>query len=64
MLDLVNQTMLPDEEEYAGVGSSAGIALDTLKQLQAEWTTTFDWNQEQATLNKSVRSNEPVTRMA
>ncbi|KAI5460231.1 Alpha/Beta hydrolase protein [Mariannaea sp. PMI_226] len=52
MLNLVKNTRLPDQEEYAGVGSSAGIALDTLKQLQTKWTTTFDWNKEQHALNK------------
>lgn len=54
MLEFVKNTKLPDNEEYKGLGSSAGIALDVVKNLQREWTVDFDWNQEEAELNKSV----------
>jgi hypothetical protein len=54
MLELVKETRLPDNEEYPGLGSSAGIALDVVKSLQREWTAEFDWDQEEAKLNKSV----------
>jgi len=52
MLSLINQTQLPDAEEYPGVGESLGIDLGVLKSLQAEWTTSFDWDTEQAALNR------------
>ncbi|OIW28330.1 alpha/beta-hydrolase [Coniochaeta ligniaria NRRL 30616] len=52
MLDLVNQTRLPDRPEYAALGSSAGIALDVLKRLQTEWTDDFDWHREETDMNK------------
>lgn len=52
MLELVRGTELPDKEEYPGVGSSAGIALDVVKSLQREWTVDFDWHKEEAKLNK------------
>lgn len=52
MLELVNQTRLPDQSEYASVPSTAGIGLDVLKHLQREWTNDFDWHREEATINK------------
>ncbi|KAF7905069.1 uncharacterized protein EAF01_005590 [Botrytis porri] len=52
MLQLVSQTHLPAFEEYPGLGDSLGIDLQVLKSLQAEWTTTFDWDAEQADLNR------------
>ncbi|PNP51061.1 hypothetical protein THARTR1_08289 [Trichoderma harzianum] len=52
MLELVKGTKLPDKEEYPGVGSSAGIGLDVLKNLQRQWTVDFDWHKEEAKLNK------------
>ncbi|KAK9786225.1 putative Epoxide hydrolase N-terminal domain-containing protein [Seiridium cardinale] len=52
MLYLVNQTQLPAEEEYPGLGESLGIDLNVLKSLQHEWSTTFNWTAEQAALNK------------
>ena len=52
MLDLVKNTVLPEQPEYPGLGSTAGIDLDVLKQLQREWLTTFDWSREEAALNK------------
>ncbi|KAK7927646.1 alpha/beta-hydrolase [Apiospora marii] len=53
MLELAKQTTLPDHEEYYGLGASLGIDLHVLKELQTEWTTTFDWSAEQDSLNKS-----------
>ncbi|KAK8128123.1 hypothetical protein PG984_009231 [Apiospora sp. TS-2023a] len=52
MLELAKQTTLPGDEEYAGLGASLGIDLKVLKELQTEWTTTFDWSAEQDSLNK------------
>ncbi len=52
MLALVNETRLPSKEEYDGLGSSAGISLDTLETLQAQWIEKFDWHREEAALNK------------
>lgn len=54
MLELAKQTTLPDNEEYDGLGASLGIDLKVLKELQADWTTTFDWSAEQDSLNKSA----------
>ncbi len=51
MQDLIRSTVLPDEiSQYPG--STAGINLATLKSLQAQWTDSFDWDAEQASLNK------------
>ncbi|KAK8051503.1 alpha/beta-hydrolase [Apiospora rasikravindrae] len=52
MLELVKQTMLPEHEEYDGLGASRGIDLKALKELQAEWNTDFDWSAEQESLDK------------
>jgi len=49
MLNLVNSIQLPDDPEYPGV--SAGMPLDSLKSLQAEWLTQFDWDKEQLAMN-------------
>jgi hypothetical protein len=50
MLDLIDQTNLPAMIEFQD--ASAGIELDTLKSLQTEWLTHFDWEKEQERLNK------------
>jgi hypothetical protein len=52
LLNLVNQTHLPANEEYPGVGETFGIDLSVLKDLQEEWTTDFDWKTQEASLNK------------
>ncbi|KAF2811954.1 alpha/beta-hydrolase [Mytilinidion resinicola] len=49
MLNFVNNTQLPGGPEY--LGASAGIPLDTLKSLRAEWLTRFDWDKEQLAIN-------------
>jgi hypothetical protein len=54
MLNLINLTQLPTQEEYPGLGAALGIDLNVLESLQQEWTTSFDWSAEQAALNKSV----------
>jgi hypothetical protein len=54
LLELVNQTQLPEHEEYPGVGASFGIDLSVLKGLQQEWSTSFDWEKEEASINRSV----------
>jgi hypothetical protein len=50
MLQQVKNTKLPQAPEYPG--ASAGITLDTLKSLQNQWTSHFDWEKEQRGLNK------------
>lgn len=52
MLDLIRSTVLPDEPQYPGVGSSMGIDLDELKSLRDIWLRDFDWNREQASINR------------
>lgn len=54
MLDMINNTRLPDEPEYPGLGSSMGIDLDVLKSLRKEWLHGFDWDTEQKHMNRSV----------
>jgi hypothetical protein len=54
MLSLIRQTKLPDHDPYSGVGETLGIDRGVLKSLQQEWTTSFNWEVEQAALNKSV----------
>jgi hypothetical protein len=50
--ELVEITHLPEYEVNTGVEPSAGISLDTLKSLQDEWLTSFDWDREQEAINK------------
>ncbi|KAG0652322.1 epoxide hydrolase [Hyphodiscus hymeniophilus] len=52
MLKQIQNTALPSSPEYAGVGSSFGIDLGVLKNLQSEWLTDFDWQKEQYSLNQ------------
>ena len=52
MLNSIKNTLLPDQPEYPTLGSSAGISLDTVKQLRDEWINDFSWHEEQANLNK------------
>lgn len=57
MLDLIRNTQLPSSEFVAAVESlndtlSTGIPLQTLKDLQKEWITDFNWDEEQASINK------------
>ncbi|KAJ3541266.1 hypothetical protein NM208_g4128 [Fusarium decemcellulare] len=57
MLDLVKNTRLPTHESPAAkdsvnITSSTGISLSTLKQLQTQWSTNFDWEKEQAAMNR------------
>ena len=61
MLDLVRSTKLPDHQEYPGVGDTAGIALQTLKNMQAEWVDNFDWETEQAYMNQLETFNYHCT---
>ncbi|TRX98522.1 hypothetical protein FHL15_000596 [Xylaria flabelliformis] len=57
MLDLIRNTQLPSSDYVAASEStndtlSTGISLHTLKDLQNEWLTGFDWDEEQASINK------------
>lgn len=54
MLDLIRSTQLPAKPQYPGIGSSFGIDLDALKALKQEWLHDFDWEREQASINKYV----------
>ncbi|KAJ7162091.1 Alpha/Beta hydrolase protein [Mycena filopes] len=50
--NLVNNTRLPAKPLYPGAGQDKGIELDFLRELQTEWSTTFNWEAQQAELNK------------
>jgi hypothetical protein len=52
MLELVKNTKLPDKSAYSSLGSSAGIGLDILKELQREWIADFDWKTEEEDINR------------
>lgn len=57
MLDLVKGTHLPSPElQTAKMGPNntllTGMPLSILRQLQSEWTTNFDWEKEQNSINK------------
>ena len=56
MLDIINNTRLPDQPVYPGLGSSMGIDLDVLKSLKDEWLHEFDWNKEQREMNRFVQT--------
>ncbi|KAJ7646786.1 Alpha/Beta hydrolase protein [Roridomyces roridus] len=52
MKTLVNNTRLPSHDLYPEVGIANGIELGTLEELKNEWTTSFDWETQQAELNE------------
>ena len=52
MMDLISKTNLPERPEYPGVGDTAGIDLQTLKSLKAQWSQAFNWETEQAGMNQ------------
>ncbi len=48
MLSLINNTQLPGGPEHL---IAAGIPLESLKSLQTEWLTQFDWEKEELAMN-------------
>lgn len=57
MLELIRKTELPSDDFVAAHESwnetlSTGISLATLKNLTAEWSNNFDWDEEQASFNE------------
>lgn len=54
MVELIKDTQLPEKPEYPGIGSSKGIDLEVLKSLRENWLNKFDWEKEQAYLNRLV----------
>ncbi|KAL8746067.1 MAG: hypothetical protein Q9184_007794 [Pyrenodesmia sp. 2 TL-2023] len=51
MVELINDTKLPEKPQYPNIGASEGIDLDVLKGLREEWLNEFDWEKEQTYLN-------------
>ncbi|OQO04413.1 hypothetical protein B0A48_11024 [Cryoendolithus antarcticus] len=51
MHSLLRQSKLPGEEEYPGVGDTAGIDLGVLRSLRGQWLNDFDWLREEAEMN-------------
>ncbi|KAJ7618577.1 Alpha/Beta hydrolase protein [Roridomyces roridus] len=49
---LVNNTRLPETALYPEAGPNSGIELDTLRELSDEWVTSFDWEKEEAEMNR------------
>ena len=56
--DLVQRTKLPATSVLGSAG--AGIDLGWLKSRQADWLEKFDWEKEQASLNKYASSRHFV----
>lgn len=52
MLDLVNNTRLPEKPEYPGLGDSYGMDLDVLKSFQDDWVNQYSWQEDQTYLNR------------
>jgi hypothetical protein len=52
MMNLVRDTRLPSNSEYSGLGNSSGIALDVLESLRTQWLESFNWDHEEALLNR------------
>ena len=57
MLDLVRRTHLPSAELPAAKDSynttlSSGVPLSTLNGFQEEWITSFNWENEQESINQ------------
>jgi hypothetical protein len=55
---VVKNTRLPVKDLYPGVGSDKisdkGISLESLRGLRTDWLENFDWETQQAELNRSV----------
>lgn len=52
MMDLVKETRLPSNSEYSGFGNSSGITLSVLENLRTQWLEDFNWDHEEAMMNK------------
>ncbi|KAI1118290.1 alpha/beta-hydrolase [Nemania sp. NC0429] len=57
MLDLIRNTRLPSSDYVAATEStndtvSTGMPLHTLKDLRNKWVSDFNWDKEQASINK------------
>ncbi|KAJ5219468.1 alpha/beta-hydrolase [Penicillium cinerascens] len=52
MIRQIQESHLPQTPVYTDTGTSAGITLSDLKSFKQQWLTSFDWNQEQTSLNK------------
>lgn len=71
MLDLIERTTLPAAELAAAhtnlnMSLTTGMPLSTLKSLQTEWMTSFNWTQEQEQINTyehQTRSSSELTRL-
>lgn len=48
---LVKSARLPSKPLYP-VGQEKGIELDVLRDLRSEWVENFDWEAQQAEMNK------------
>lgn len=57
MMELIKNTQLPEESQYPGVESHFGIDLEVLKSLRENWLNKFDWEKEQAYLNRLVNQS-------
>lgn len=57
MLEKIRHTQIPDNPQYAAIGSTAGIDLETLNELRNQWLADFNWETEQASLNWLVTYN-------
>lgn len=52
MIRQIQESHLPQSPVYTDTGISAGITLSDLKSFKQQWLTSFDWDQEQISLNK------------
>lgn len=52
MLHSIRETRLPEKPEYPSLDDTAGISLDVLKRLRQQWLDDFDWDEEQASMNR------------
>ncbi|CAH0051433.1 unnamed protein product [Clonostachys solani] len=52
MLEFINDTILPAQPAYPGLGDSLGIDLDVVKSLKEQWLDEFDWDAEQRDMNQ------------
>ncbi|KAK4160395.1 putative epoxide hydrolase [Cladorrhinum sp. PSN259] len=52
MLDLIRSTRLPAKPQFPNETDAFGITLSNLKSLRDTWLQKFDWNREQASINR------------
>jgi hypothetical protein len=52
MISLASDAQLPQVPQFVGGNSTFGLELDTLEKFRSEWVSNFDWDEQQAWINR------------